>query len=69
MALNKNQSKDLFLLLLKTIFLIFGLNIFLTSLINVIKFEFKKNNVESQVNLNFKKLNFVQNFQFDVDIY
>ena len=69
MALNKNQSKDLFLLLLKTIFLIYGLNIFLTSLINVIKFELKKNNVESQVNLNYKKLKFVQNFQFDVDIY
>ena len=42
MALNKNQSKDLFLVLLKTIFLIFGLNIFLTSLINGIKLELKK---------------------------
>ena len=46
MALNKNQSKDLFLVLLKTIFLIFGLNIFLTSLINGIKLELKKNNLE-----------------------
>ena len=46
MALNKNQSKDLFLILLKTIFLIFGLNIFLTSLINGIKLELKKNNLE-----------------------
>ena len=69
MALNKNQSKDLFLVLLKTIFLIFGLNIFLTSLINGIKLELKKNNLESEMNLNYKKLKYVQNIQFDVDIY
>ena len=69
MALNKNQSKDLFLVLLKTIFLIFGLNIFLTSLINGIKLELKKNNLESEMNLNYKKLRYIQNIQFDVDIY
>ena len=69
MALNKNQSKDLFLVLLKTIFLIFGFNIFLTSLINGIKFEFKKNNLESEMNLNYKKLKYIQNIQFDMDIY
>ena len=69
MALNKNQSKDLFLVLLKTIFLIFGLNIFLTSLINGIKLELKKNNLESEMNLNYKKLKYIQNIQFDVDIY
>ena len=69
MALNKNQSKDLFLVLLKTIFLIFGLNIFLTSLINGIKLEFKKNNLESEMNLNYKKLKYIQNIQFDMDIY
>ena len=69
MALNKNQSKDLFLVLLKTIFLIFGLNIFLTSLINGIKLELKKNNLESEMNLNYKKPKIIQNIQFDVDIY
>ena len=69
MALNKNQSKDLFLVLLKTIFLIFGLNIFLTSLINGIKLEFKKNNLEPEMNLNYKMHKYNQNIQFDVDIY
>ena len=69
MALNKNQSKDLFLVFLKTIFLIFGLNIFLTSLINGIKLELKKNNLESEMNLNYKKLKYIQNIQFDVNIY
>ena len=69
MALNKNQSKDLFLVSLKTICLIFGLNIFLTSLINGIKLELKKNNLESEINLNYKKLKYIQNIQFDVDIY
>ena len=69
MALNKNHRKDLFLVLLKTIFLIFGLNIFLTSLINGIKLELKKNNLESEMNLNYKKLRYIQNIQFDVDIY
>ena len=69
MALNKNQSKDSFLVLLKTIVLIFGLNIFLTSLINGIKLELKKNKLESEMNLNYKKLKYIQNIQFDVDIY
>ena len=69
MALNKNRNKDLFLVLLKTIFLIFGLNLFLTSLINGIKLELKKNNLESEMNLNYKKLRYIQNIQFDVDIY
>ena len=69
MALNKNQSKDLFLALLKTIFLIFGLNLFLTSLINGIKLELKKNNLESEINLNYKKVKHIQKMQFDVDIY
>ena len=69
MALNKNQSKDLFLVLLKTIFLIFGLNIFLTSIISGIKLELKKNNLESEMNLNYKKLKYIQNIQFDMDIY
>ena len=69
MALNKNQSKDLFLVLLKTIFLIFGLNLFLTSLINGINLELKKNNLESEMNLNYKKPKIIQNIQFDLDIY
>ena len=69
MALNKNQSKDSFLFLLKTIVLIFGLNIFLTSLINVIKLELKKNNLTSEKNFNYKDLKYIQNIPFDVDIY
>jgi len=69
MALNKNQNKDLFLVLLKTISLIFGLSIFLTSLINGIKLELKKINLESEINLNYKKLKHTQNIQFVVDIY
>ena len=69
MALNKNQSKDLFLVLLKTIFLIFGLNIFLTSLINGIKLQLKKNNFKSEIILSYKEVNYIQNIQFDVDIY
>ena len=69
MGLNKNRSKDLFLVFLKTIVLIFGFNILLTSLINGIKLELKKNNLESDMNLNHKKLKYVHNIQFDVDIY
>ena len=69
MALNKNHSKDLFLVLLKTIFLIFGLNIFLTSLINGIKLQLKKNNFKSEIILSYKEVNYIQNIQFDVDIY
>ena len=42
MALNKDRSKTFFLVLFKTIFLIFGLNLFLTSLVTVIKLDFKK---------------------------
>ena len=69
MALNKNQSKDSFLVLLKTIVLIFGLNIFLTSLINVIKLELKKNNLTSEKNLNYKDFKYIQNIPVDVNIY
>ena len=68
MRLNNNRSKDLFLVLMKTIFLIFGLNIFLTSIITGIKLELK-NNLESEMSLNYKKLKYVQNIQFKVDIY
>ena len=53
---------------MKTIFLIFGLNIFLTSIIKVIKLELK-NNLESEMSLNYKKLKYVHNIQFEVDIY
>ena len=68
MRLNNNRSKDLFLVLMKTIFLIFGLNIFLTSIIKVIKLELK-NNLESEMSLNYKKLKYLHNIQFEVDIY
>ena len=68
MRLNNKRSKDLFLVLMKTIFLIFGLNIFLTSIIKVIKLELK-NNLESEMSLNYKTLKYVHNIQFKVDIY
>ncbi len=68
MSLNNNRSKDLFLVFMKTIFLIFGLNIFLTSIITGIKLELK-NNLESEFSLNYKKLKNVHNIQFEVDIY
>ena len=55
MGLNKNQRNNFFLVLLKTIVFIFGLNLFLTTLINGIKLELKKNNFESEMNLNYKK--------------
>ena len=69
MWLNKKTSKDLFLVLLKTFFLIVGLNIFLTSLITIIKLDLKKDNLESEMNLNMNKLKFTQNVQFGLDIY
>ena len=69
MWLNKKKSKDLFLVLLKTFFLIVGLNIFLTSLITIIKLDLKKDNLESEMNLNMNKLKFTQNVQFGLDIY
>ena len=65
MRLNKNRSKYFFLVLLKTIFYIFGLNLFLTSLITGIKLELKHNNLESEMNLNYKKIKYVQNIEFD----
>ena len=55
MGINKNQRNNFFLVLLKTIVFIFGLNLFLTTLINGIKLELKKNNFESEMNLNYKK--------------
>ena len=55
MGLNKNQRNNFFLVLLKTIVFIFGLNLFLSTLINGIKLELKKNNFESEMNLNYKK--------------
>ena len=68
MRLNNNRSKDLFLVLMKTIFLIFGLNIFLTSIITGIKLELK-NNLESEMSLNYNKQKYVHNIQFEMDIY
>ena len=68
MPFDKNQSKNLFLFLIKTLFLILGINIFLSSVFTVIKLEFK-NNVESEMNVNNNKLKYKHNFQFDLDIY
>ena len=69
MGLSKNRRNHLFLVLLKIIFLIFGLNLFLTSLITVIKLELNNNNFESEMNLNYKTFKYFQNIQFNLDIY
>ena len=69
MLLNKNQSKELLLLLLKTFCLILGLNIFLTSFIIIVKEEFDKNKLESEIIFNIKELKYYQNVQIDKDIY
>ena len=69
MLINKNQSKDLLLAFFKTLLLIVGLDILLTSLFTIIKGEFKRNNFESEINLNIKKLTDDQNIQIDIDIY
>ena len=53
MSLYKNRS-NIFLLLLKTLFIILGLNILLTSLFTVVKLELK-NNLESEMYINNKK--------------
>ena len=54
MTLYKNRS-NIFLFFLKTLVIILGLNILLTSLFTVIKLELK-NNLESEMNVNNKKL-------------
>ena len=69
MWFKKNRIIYIFLFLSKTLFLIVGLNIFLTSLLTIIKIEFKKNNLESEINLNIKKLKFDKKVQFILDIY
>ena len=69
MLLNKKRSRDIFLILLKIFCLIVGLDIFLTTVLKIIKEEFNKNNLESVLNLNIKDLEYEQNFQFDKDIY
>ena len=69
MMINKNQSKDLLKNFFKTIFLILGLDILLTSIFLIIKEEFKKNNFDSEINLVIKKNDYHQNFKFDKDIY
>ena len=69
MKFNKNLRKELFLVLFKTLFLIVGLNIFLSSVFTIIKLELKKVNSESEINLNIKKLKYDQNVLLDLDIY
>ena len=69
MLLNKKRSRDIFLILLKIFCFIVGLDIFLTTVLKIIKEEFYKNNLESAMNLNIKDLGYEQNFQFDKDIY
>ena len=69
MWLSKKRSKDLFIVLLKTFLFIMGLNIFLTSIFTSIKIESKKNNLESEMNKNIKRLKYNQITQFYLDIY
>jgi len=52
---NKNRNNDLFLILFKSLCLILGLNIFLTSILTVLDLQFKKNNLQSLINLNSNK--------------
>ena len=52
---NKNLTKDLISVLLKTIFIIVGINIFITSLLSIVNLELKKN-LKSEINLNIGKL-------------
>ena len=54
MNLYKKRS-NIFLFLLKTLFIILGLNVLLTSIFTLIKFELK-NNLELEMNVNNKKL-------------
>ena len=65
MQLNRNRSKALFLALLKFLILIIGLNIFLTTVLTGIDFYSKRNNSDSEINFNIKKLKYNQNVQFD----
>ena len=58
---NKNRNNDLFLILFKSLCLILGLNIFLTSILTVIKLEFKKNKFQSGININVNKHRYYQN--------
>ena len=67
MNLRKNRS-NIFIFLLKNFFIIFGLNLLLTSLFTVIKIELK-NNLQSKMNVNNKKLKYDHKVQFDLDIY
>ena len=67
MPLNNNRS-NIFLFLIKTLFIILGLNILLSSFFTVIKLELK-NNLKSEMNVNNKKLKYDHNVQFDLDIY
>ena len=62
------KRHDIFLFLFKTLFIILGLNILLTSLFTLLKLELR-NNLESEMNVNNKNLKYDQNVQFDLDIY
>jgi len=66
---NNKQGKYLIFFLFKTFTLIVGLNIFLSSLYKILKEEFNKNNLESEINLNSKKLIYNIDFENDKDIY
>jgi len=69
MWLNKKRRKDLFLVSFRTLCLIVGSNICLTSLFTIIKLDLNKDNFEPEMNLNINKLKSTQNVQFVLDIY
>ena len=62
MKLIKKNSKNLILFFFKTLLLIVALDIFITSCFQIIKLEFKNNNLESKLYLDIKKLNFDDKF-------
>ena len=69
MFFKKNQKKHVLMRFLKILIFILGLDIFLTSLFIIIKKEYEIKNLESKNFLDFKKLNYDQRDQFNIDIY
>ena len=69
MSFNKNKSKNLLIVLLKTFIFVIGVDIFLTSFLNIIYLEFKKSNLKSEMHLINKKLKSDRYVLSDVDIY
>ena len=67
--INKNKINKILLFLFKTSFFIVGLDIFLTSISEIINQDFNKNNSRSEINLNINKHKNFKNIHFVRDIY